>query len=137
MRPQRPIVAVLAICAFAYGVYMLLSVWSFMRTAHTVQGLIVDRDNAHFTVEYMVNGRALQLTESLPSTKGFSGMSRRKLRPGNSVPVLYDPALPSRAKWDSNRIWVFPAAIMFMASLVLCAALFPNAMGTAMSSPGW
>jgi hypothetical protein len=78
--------AVLAICAFAWGVYMLLTAWSFGRTAHRVQGLIVDRDNANFTVQYMVDGQMLQLTEALPTTKGMSGVTRQQLarqqRPG-------------------------------------------------------
>jgi len=120
--------AVLAICAFGWGVYMLLAAWSFSRTAHRVQGLIVDRDNANFTVQYMVNGQMLQLTEALPSTKGMSGMTRQQLRPGNSVPVLYDPALPTRAKWDSNRVWALPAAIMAVAMIAFGVAMFPNLM---------
>lgn len=126
MRKQRPIVAVLAICGFVYGVYMLASAWAFGRTAQRVQGLIVDRDGTHFTVEYRVNGQALQLTEMLPSAKGMSGMTRRELQPGNSVPVLYDPAAPTRAKWDSNRVWGWPAAIIAVATLAFCAAMFPR-----------
>lgn len=108
--------------------YMLVAAWAFARSAHRVQGLIVDSDNASFTVEYRVNGQTLQLTESLPSTKGMSGLTRMQLRPGNSVPILYDPALPSRARWDSNRAWGLPVAIMALATIAFGAAMFPDFM---------
>jgi hypothetical protein len=54
--------------------------------------------------------------------------TRRELEPGHSVPVLYDPAQPAHAKWDSTRIWEFPATITALAVLAFAAALFPDVM---------
>jgi hypothetical protein len=60
----------------------------------------------------------------------FSRAAHRvqQLRPGNSVPVLYDPALPTRAKWDSTRVWALPAAIMAVAVIAFGVAMFPDVM---------
>jgi hypothetical protein len=126
---QRSILALLiASLGLSYGIYRLWDAWSFTSQARQVAGEIVDRDSARLTIRYIVGGQAFQIQEDLPSTRGMSAYRRMQLQPGAQVPVLYDPASPQKARWDSDRIWAFPIVVVFISVLTGLAGLRPDVM---------
>jgi len=128
--PREPAFVTLLILAcigIAYSCWLLLGYVHFAGEATETQGVVVARDSIRFTIEFQVDGQTFRIEEDLPSTKGSSGLERVRLRPGAEVTVLYDPASPQNAKWKSNRLWIFPVAILALSSLGGMVALFPNA----------
>lgn len=119
---------ILACLGIAYATWLLLDYAQFLAKARETPGEIVARNSSDFTIQYQVDGQTFQIEEKLPSTKGMSGLRRMGLQPGVEVTVLYDPGAPQKAKWKSDRLWVFPAAFLFVCVLAALAALYPNAM---------
>ncbi len=125
---QKAIIALLiAALALPYGLYRLWDAWSFTSRAREAAGEIVDRDSSRFTIRYIVEGQPFQIQEDLPSAKGAS-YRRAQLQPGVQVAVLYDPASPQNARWESDRIWAFPLVLLFMGLLSAFAAWRPDFM---------
>ncbi len=125
-RQRKPAFIILSVLGLIYGAHLLWNIIGFTSAASETQGRIITRDNFTFTIQYTVNGKTFQITEDLPSTKGMSGMKRMKLQPGSTVTVLYDPSSPGNAKWNANRNWVFPLAVIFVSLLAGFAGLFPD-----------
>lgn len=128
LRQKAIIALVIAALGLPYGLYRLWDAWSFTSHAREAAGEIVDRDSARFTIRYIVAGQAFQIQEALPSTKGMSGYRRARLQPGVQVPVLYDPASPQNARWESDRIWAVPLLVLFIGLLSAFAAWRPEVM---------
>ena len=125
--PREPAFVTLLILAcsgIAYSCRLLLGYVHFAAKATGTQGVVVARDSIRFTIEFQVDGQTFRMEEDLPSIKGSSALERVRLRPGAEVTVLYDPASPQNAKWKSNRLWIFPVAILALSSLGAMVALF-------------
>jgi hypothetical protein len=128
-RHQGAIICVLiAALGLPYGAYGLWDYWSFASKAREAAGQIVARNSTTFTIQYTVDQQTYQIDESLPNTKGMSGQNRIALQPGKAVTVLYDPMSPGSARWQSERLWLFPLAILFVSGLAGLGALFPDFM---------
>lgn len=126
---QRTIFALLvASLGLPYGIYRLWDAWSFTSRAREVTGEIVERDSSRFTIRYVVEGQAFQIEEDLPIAKGMSRSRRIELQPGVQVTVLYNPAAPQEARWDSDRIWAFPIIVILVSVLAGLAGLRPDLM---------
>jgi hypothetical protein len=126
---QRKIVALLiASLLLPYGIYRLWDAWSFTSQGREVAGEVVQRDSSRFTIRYVVGDQAFQIQEDLPIARGMSAYRRMELQPGEQVAVLYDPASPQKARWDSDRIWVFPIAVILVSGLTGLAGLRPDVM---------
>jgi len=129
LRRQGAIVcALIALIGLPYGTYHLWDFWRFASKAREAQGHVVARDSSTFTIQFTAEGQTFQFEEDLPGTKGMSGQRRSALQLGTAVTVLYDPSSPQKARWKSNRLWVFPLAILFISVLAGLAALFPDFM---------
>jgi hypothetical protein len=116
----------IAVCLFIYGIYLLHDISSFTSKASSTTGQIVARDGTRFTIQYMVDGRAFQIEESLPSTKGASISEREKLQPGVAVPVLYERSSPGNARWGAARNWFFPELLILLSILFGLAGFLPD-----------
>lgn len=128
-RRQGAIICVLiAALGLPYGAYGLWNYWNFASKAKEAAGQIVARNSSTFTIQYTVNEQTYQIDEDLPNTKGMSGQNRIALQPGKAVMVLYDPMSPQSARWQSDRLWLFPVAIIFVSALAGLGALFPEFM---------
>jgi hypothetical protein len=126
---QRRILALLiASLGLLYGTYRLWDAWSFTSQAREVVGQVVQRDSSQFTIRYMVGEQAFQIQEDLPIARGMSAYRRTEIQPGAQVAVLYDPASPQKARWDSDRIWAFPIVVLVIAVLAGLAGLRPDLM---------
>ncbi len=125
-RQRKTVFIILSVIGLIYGAHLLWNIVGFTLAASETQGKIIARDNFTFTIRYIVDGQTFQITEDLPSTKGMSGVKRMKLQPGTTVSVLYDPSSPGNAKWNANRNWVFPFAVIFISLLAGFAGLFPD-----------
>lgn len=103
--------------------------------AQEAQGQIVARDSANIIIQFEVGGRIFEIQEALPSTRGAAGLQRVKLQVGTMVPVLYDPSSPQNARWRTERLWVFPVAIILVSVLAALAGLFPDFMSRSWRTP--
>lgn len=128
LRQKAIIALVIAALGLPYGLYRLWDAWSFTSRARETAGEIVGRDSARFTIRYIVDDQPYQIQETLPSTRGMSGYRRARLQPGVQVAVLYDPASPQKARWDSDRIWATPIVVLFLSVLTGLAGLRPDVM---------
>ena len=117
---------VLSLAGLIYGAYILWDFVAFAMNAEKTQGQIIARDNLTFTIQYSAEGQSYRITQDLPAAKGASGLERMSLVPGAEVAVLYDPAVPSKGRWDANRNWLFPALVILVSTLVGLAGLFPD-----------
>jgi Protein of unknown function (DUF3592) len=129
LRRQGIIIGLLiAMLGLPYGTYCLWDFWRFISRAQEAQGQIVARDSTTFTIRFEAEGRTFQIEEDLPSRRGTAGLQRMVLQPGATVTVLYDPSSPQNAKWKTERLWVFPVAIILVSTLAGLVALFPDFM---------
>jgi hypothetical protein len=126
---QRRILALLiAALGLTYGSYRLWDAWSFTSQAREVAGEVVQRDSSQFTIRYFVGDQAFQIQEDLPIARGMAAYRRTEIQPGVQVAVLYNPASPQKARWDSDRIWAFPIVVILVSVLAGLAGLCPDVM---------
>ena len=129
LRRQGIIISLLiAVVGLPYGTYHLWEYWRFASKAQEAQGRVVARDSSTFTIQFAVDGQTFQIAEALPGTKGMAGQRRSALQPGAAVTVLYDPSSPQKARWQNNRLWVFPLAIFLISAIAGFSAWFPDLM---------
>jgi len=124
-KPRILFLVVLSVIGLAYGIYLLFDYLKFTSSASETQGQVVARDGSRFTIEYNVGGQTFRIRESLPSTRGMSGLKRARLRPGATVSVLYDPLSPANGRWNANN-WIWPLVVLALSILCGLAGLFPN-----------
>jgi hypothetical protein len=126
---QRRILALLiSSLGLLYGTYRLWDAWSFTSQAREATGEVVQRDSSQFTIRYIVGEQAFQIQEDLPIARGMSAYRRTEIQPGVQVAVLYDPASPQKARWESDRIWAFPVVVILISVLAGLAGLRPDVM---------
>ncbi len=115
---------IVAVLGALFGAYLLIAQFVFVMKAQQVEGHVVARDEVNFTLKYSVAGHDYQISENLPSAKGFNPST--DLLVGNSAFVLYDPSAPEKAQWRSGRNWAFPTIIVIMSSLFALTILYPK-----------
>jgi len=109
------------------GLFAAFRTWRLRRRGVATQGTVADivqstdsegattyRPKVRFTT---ADGRTVEFTERV-------GSSRTKLRPGDAVPVLYDPARPERAKMHTAfRMWAVPVILIAVGLILALSSL--------------
>jgi hypothetical protein len=120
---QRPLF-IMALLGVLFGISLFVAQIRFLIQSRVADALVVARTEATFTLQYKVDGREFEVSESLPGDGAIK--NKADFEVGAATQVLYLPTAPERAQWRSSRRWVFSAIIVVMSALFALTILRPK-----------